>query len=77
MITIEMCLITNVNQRPKVSSWPDVFHCLFPLFEAERIIAGFKDAAVVSDSIQKRCSHLRIAEHAAPFAERKVGGDYQ
>ncbi len=38
--------------------------------EAEAVIPGLKDVAVVRKSIEEGCGHLGITEHTAPFAER-------
>ena len=44
--------------------------------EAEAVIAGFQDVAMVSKSIQQGGGHLGIAEYAGPLAEAEVGGDH-
>jgi hypothetical protein len=38
--------------------------------EAEAVIPGLKDVAVVRKSIEQSGRHLGITEHTAPFAER-------
>ena len=38
--------------------------------EAEAVIPGLKDVAVVRKSIEEGCGHFGITEHTAPFAER-------
>ena len=43
--------------------------------EAVGLVARLDDVAVVREPIQERGGHLRIAEHAGPFAEHEVGGD--
>ena len=43
--------------------------------EAEAIVSGLQDVAVVGKPIEQRGCHLGIAEHAGPFAEAQVGGD--
>lgn len=45
------------------------------VFEAPAVIAGFHVVAAMSDTIEECGSHLGIAEHGRPFAERQVGGD--
>jgi len=45
------------------------------VFEAPAFVAGLDDVAMVSETIEQRRRHLRIAEHARPFAESEVGGD--
>ena len=45
------------------------------VFEAPAFVAGLDDVAVVSETIEQRRRHLRIAEHAWPFAKGEVGGD--
>jgi hypothetical protein len=34
-----------------------------PLFEAEGLVAGFQDVAVMGDAIEQGGRHLGIAEH--------------
>ena len=43
--------------------------------EAEAVIPGFKDVAVVGEAVEECRCHLGIAEDASPFAEAEVGGD--
>ena len=43
--------------------------------EAEAVIPGLKDVAVVRQPIQQCGRHLGIAEHTAPLAEAEIGGD--
>ena len=43
--------------------------------EAIRLIAGFDDMAVVGQSVQKCCSHLRITKYTRPFAEGQIRRD--
>ena len=45
------------------------------VFEAPALVAGLDDVAVVSKTIEQSRGHLRIAEHARPFAEGEVGRD--
>jgi hypothetical protein len=42
------------------------------VLEAPTLIAGLDDVAVVSEAIEQRGGHLRIAEHAGPFAESEI-----
>ena len=44
-------------------------------FEAPTVVTGLDDVAMVSQAVEQRGGHLGVAEHAGPFAERKVGGD--
>ena len=46
-----------------------------PVSEPPAVIAGLDDVAVMSDAVEQRGGHLRIAEHGRPFAERQVRGD--
>ena len=44
--------------------------------ETPAVVAGLDDVAVVGEPIEQRGGHLRITEHARPFAEGEVGGDH-
>ena len=57
------------EQRPKVFSWSAGFQGLFAVFEAERVVAGLQDVAVVGDAIKQGCGHFGIAEHRDPLGE--------
>ena len=43
--------------------------------EAEAIVSGFKDVAVVGEAVEKCRGHLGITEYASPFTEAEVSGD--
>ena len=43
--------------------------------EAEAVVSGFEDVAVVGEPVEQCGGHLGIAEHAGPFREAQVGGD--
>ncbi|MCY1382687.1 hypothetical protein D9M69_707340 [compost metagenome] len=45
------------------------------VLEAEAVVSGFQDVAVVREPVQQRCSHLGITEDAGPFAEAEVCRD--
>jgi hypothetical protein len=45
------------------------------VLEAPAFVAGLDDIAVVSEAIEQRGRHFRIAKDARPFAEGEVGGD--
>ena len=45
------------------------------VLEAEAVVSGFKDVAVVGKPVEQCGCHLGIAEDAGPFAEAQVGGD--
>jgi len=45
------------------------------VLEAEAVVSGFEDMAVMGQAIEQRGGHLGIAEDAGPFAEAEVGGD--
>ncbi len=51
------------------------FGCSGAGTEAEAVISGFKDMAVVGKPIEEGCGHFGIAEHASPLTEAEVGGD--
>jgi hypothetical protein len=44
-------------------------------FEAPTVVATLDDVAVVSQTVEQRCCHLRVAEHAVPFTEGEIGRD--
>ena len=55
----------------------DLSLCLLgAVAEAVGLIAGFNDVAVMGEPVQQCRGHLGIPEHAGPFAEAQVGGDY-
>ena len=43
--------------------------------EAEAVVSGLENMAVVGEPIEEGCGHLGIAEHASLLAEAEVGGD--
>ena len=43
--------------------------------EAEAVVPGFKDVAVMGKAVEERCGHLGVAEHASPFTEAEIGRD--
>lgn len=43
------------------------------IFEAETVVSGFEDVAVMRQPVEQRRRHLGIAEDAGPFAEAEVG----
>ena len=43
------------------------------VLEAPAVVAGLDDVAMMSETVEQSCGHLRIAEHARPFAERQIG----
>ena len=45
------------------------------VLEAPALVAGLDDVAVMGEAVEQRGRHLRIAEHARPFAEGEIGGD--
>ena len=45
-------------------------------FEAEAVIAGFDDVAVMGEPVEQGRGHLGIAENLCPFAEAEVRGDH-
>lgn len=45
------------------------------VLEAEAVVSGLKDVAMMRKAIEQRGGHLIVAEHAGPFAEAEVGGD--
>src|SRR5271166_4746021 len=45
------------------------------VLEAPAFVAGLDDVAVMGEAVEERGRHLRIAEHARPFAEGEIGGD--
>ena len=45
------------------------------VLEAEAVVPGFEDVAVVGEPIEQRGGHLCVAKDACPFTEAEVGGD--
>ena len=45
------------------------------VLEAEAVVSGFEDVAMMGQAIEQRGGHFGIAEDAGPFAEAEVGGD--
>src|ERR1035441_8250654 len=43
------------------------------VLEAPAVVAGLDDVAMMSETVEQSRCHLRIAEHAGPFAERQIG----
>ena len=46
------------------------------VLESVAVVAGFKNMAVMGESVQQCRGHLRVPEHAGPLAEAQVGGDH-
>ena len=44
--------------------------------EAERLIPGLDDMAVMRQPVEQRGGHLGVAEHTRPLGESQVGGDH-
>ena len=45
------------------------------VLEAEAVVSGLQDVAVMGEPIEQRRRHLGVAEDGGPFAEAEVGGD--
>jgi hypothetical protein len=45
------------------------------VFEAEAVVSGLQDVAVMGQPIEQRGCHLGVAKDGSPFAEAEVGGD--
>src|SRR3546814_1593482 len=45
------------------------------VLEAEAVVSGLQDVAVVGEPIEGCGGHLRVTEHAGPLTEAEVGGD--
>ena len=45
------------------------------VLEAEAVVAGLEDVAMMGEPVEQGGRHLCIAEHAGPFTEAEVGGD--
>src|SRR5208283_3240543 len=43
--------------------------------EAEAVVSGFQDVAVMGQAIEQGRRHLGVAKNPGPFAEAEVGGD--
>lgn len=63
--------ITSVSQRAILTRSVGGFAVLEPV----RVVAGFQDVPVVSQTIQESSGHLGIAKDLPPFAEGEIGGD--
>jgi hypothetical protein len=45
------------------------------VFEAEAVVAGLQDVAMMGQPIEQRGCHLGVAKDGGPFTEAEVGGD--
>ena len=45
------------------------------VFEAEAVVSGFENVAAVSEAIEERRCHLRVAEYGSPLAKAEIGRD--
>src|ERR1700745_1746101 len=45
------------------------------VLEAPALVAGLDDVAMMGEAVEERRGHLRIAEHARPFAEGEIRGE--
>src|SRR5271156_306401 len=45
------------------------------VLEAEAVVSGFENVAAVSEAIEERRCHLRVAEHGCPLAKAEIGRD--
>ena len=45
------------------------------VLEAEAVVSGLKDVAMMREPVEQRGCHLCIAEDAGPFAEAEIGRD--
>ena len=52
--------------------WGVLNAAVFALCDAERVIAGFDDCAMVGNAIQQRGCHLGIAEDQDSFPELQI-----
>ena len=43
--------------------------------EAEAVVSGFQDVAVVRQPVEQRGRHLGVTEDIGPFGEAEIGGD--
>jgi hypothetical protein len=43
------------------------------VLEAEAVVSGFENVAAVSEAIEERRCHLRVAEHGGPLAKAEIG----
>jgi hypothetical protein len=43
--------------------------------EAEAVVSGLQDMAMVREAIEERRRHFGVTEHRGPFAEAEIGGD--
>ena len=61
--------------RNAVGAWGRVRGGSGAVLEAPAVVAGLDDVAMVRQPVEQGRGHLRIAEHAGPFAEGEIGGD--
>jgi len=47
------------------------------VLEAEAVVSGLQNMAVMREPVQQRRRHLRVAEDAGPLDEAQVGGDQE
>lgn len=45
------------------------------VLEAEAVVSGFEDVAMVGEPVEQRGGHLGVAEDAGPFAEAQIGAN--
>src|SRR5271170_126432 len=45
------------------------------VLETEAVVSGFENVAAVSETVEQRGRHLRVAEHGGPLAEAQVRRD--
>src|ERR1700679_3867207 len=45
------------------------------VFEAEAVVSGFENVTAMGEAVEQRSRHLRVAEHAGPFAETEISRD--
>jgi hypothetical protein len=45
------------------------------VLEAEAVVSGFENVAAVSEAIEERRCHLRVAENGSPLAKAEIGRD--
>ena len=43
--------------------------------EAEAVVSGFENVAVMGEPIEQRGCHFGVAKHAGPFGKAEIGGD--
>jgi hypothetical protein len=67
-------VLTAASTAPSLNGWVRSL-ASGPVLEAPAFVADLDDLAVVREPVEQRRRHLRVPEHAWPFAEGEVRRD--